>query len=138
MEVFKAASLEVRAENENSRLRLRCFNKHNPDEFKTGLMEALAYAEKHRIKHWLLDLREIGELEDEEEAWLQRYLFPCMIQKMKDGNYIAMVLSKLCYYRLLERAGKLGLESYNEMIVLKVFFELHKAQKWLNSKSETV
>ncbi|WP_276495746.1 hypothetical protein [Pontibacter litorisediminis] len=99
------------------------------------MLEALCCAEKSGIKHWLLDLREIGELDEEEEMWLQRYFFPSIMSRLGTGNYVAIVLSERCYKTLLHEAGRYGLRSYNEVIIMKNFYEVPEAVSWLDSKS---
>ncbi|AKD05792.1 hypothetical protein PKOR_17520 [Pontibacter korlensis] len=134
MNVYKSVSLEVSTGESHRRLLLRCRAKLNSIEFREGVVEALQHAEAHQIKQWLLDLREIGELDEEEEEWLQRYLFPCLMSKLGTGNYVAMVLSNRCYRNMEEQSGSFGLESYNEMVIIKVFCHLVDAESWLDGK----
>lgn len=138
MILYKANSIEIVCDEEQKRLYLTCLNQLSSKEFRGGLLEALQCAEEHEIRQWLLDLQKIGELEEEEEEWLQRFFFPSLMAKLGTGNYIAMVLSEQCYNKLLHEAGRYGLRSYNEVIIMKNFFELSDAEKWLESKASHV
>lgn len=135
MKIYQTSSLEISCDHEHKRLFLRCLDELSSSEFREGLVKALDCAEKEKIKHWLLDLREIGELNEEEEVWLQRYLFPSIMAKVGTGNYVAMVLSEKCFEVLLHEAGMYGLESYNEVIIIKTFYEPEDAMKWLDASS---
>lgn len=135
MNIYKTSSLEISCNEEQKRLFLRCLDELSSKEFREGLVEALECAEKYNIKQWLLDLREIGELDEDEEVWLQRYFFPNLMAKLGTGNYVAMVLSEKCFKMLLHEAGKYGLESYNELIIIKNFYELEDASNWLDAKA---
>lgn len=135
MELYKTISLEIFCDETRRRLFLRCLEQLSPKEFREGLLEALHCAERHHIKQWLLDLREIGELDEEEEVWLQRYFFPSIMAKLGAANYVAMVLSEKCYNMLLHEAGKYGLQSYNEVIIIKNFCHLQEAERWLDTKA---
>ncbi|MCX2741813.1 hypothetical protein [Pontibacter anaerobius] len=127
--------MEITCYEPQKRLYMVCLDKLSSKEFREGLIEALDCAEQHEIKQWLLDLREIGELEEDEEVWLQRYFFPSMMSKLGTGNHIAMVLSEKCYKALLFEAGKFGLQSYNEVIIIKNFCALPDALNWLDGQS---
>ncbi|OKL41673.1 hypothetical protein [Pontibacter flavimaris] len=135
MELYKTISLEIFCDETRRRLFLRCLEQLSSKEFREGLLEALHCAEIHHIKQWLLDLREIGELDEEEEVWLQRYFFPNIMAKLGTGNFVAMVLSERCYNMLLNEAGKYGLQSYNEVIIIKNFCHLQDAIRWLDTKA---
>ena len=134
MILYKASSLVIDCDEVQKKLYMTCLSALLSREFREGLMVALDCAERHNIKLWLLDLREIGELDEEEEEWLHRYFFPNIMAKLGTGNYVAMVLSEKCYNVLLHEAGKYGLRSYNELIILKNFFDLAEADNWLNTK----
>jgi hypothetical protein len=135
MKLYKASSLEINVDQAQKRLYLVCLDELNSKEFREGLLEALQCAEKYQIKQWLLDLREIGQLDEDEEVWLQRYLFPCIMQKLGTGNFVAMVLSEKCYETLLKETGKFGLQSYSEVIIMKNFYEVPDALQWLDAKA---
>lgn len=135
MRLYKASSLVIDCDEALKKLYMTCLSTLVSSEFREGLMAALECAEKHHIKLWLLDLREIGELDEKEEEWLHRYFFPSIMAKLGTGNYVAMVLSEKCYDMLLHEAGKYGLRSYNEVIIMKNFFDLEEADSWLNTKA---
>lgn len=135
MKLYKASSLEISVDQAQKRLYMRCLSELSSKEFREGLVEALHCAENYQIKQWLLDLREIGQLDESEEVWLQSYFFPCIMQKLGTGNYVAIVLSEKCYERLLKETGKFGLQSYSEVIIMKNFYEVPDALRWLDAKA---
>jgi hypothetical protein len=132
MEVYKTDSLEVNY-NLQERLFLHCHAIHNSNEFREGLLVALDFARKNQIKQWLLDFREIGELSENEETWIQVQLFPQIMMSLGTDNYMAIVVSENCYQYLLGEAGLLGLKSYNSFIIINYFSDLNEASAWLDT-----
>jgi len=116
---------------------MKCLSQLSSKEFREGLWGALQCAEEHQIKQWLLDLRPIGELDEEEEVWLQLHFFPMLMTRLGTGNYLAIVLSENCYTKLLHQAGRYGLQSYNEVIIMKNFHEVDDAARWLDAVAVT-
>ncbi|WP_245539609.1 hypothetical protein [Pontibacter roseus] len=97
-------------------------------------MLALEYARRHRVKQWLLDVRQIGELSEEEETWVQLQLFPQIMMYLGADNYIAVVLSERCYAQRVNESGLLGLKSYNSFIIMNTFCHLEDAVAWLDGR----
>lgn len=116
------------------RLLLRCLHTLNSEEFRVGLLRALQYAREHQIKQWLLDLREIGELNEEEETWVQVQLFPQIMMHLGTANYVAFVVDESCYTHLVHESGLLGLKSYNSFIIINTFCDIESALAWLDKK----
>lgn len=141
MNIYNSDSLLIRYEADQNCVKLQAIKTIVFEEFKEGLEAALVFAGKHNIKYWLLDCSKIGTLEEEEELWLQSYLFPKMMITLGEDNYIAVVLSDKCYNNLLNEAGKYGLKSYNTFIVINTFCEMPEAIAWLEkcktNKSDT-
>lgn len=132
MILYATSSLEITCNRQERRLYLRCLTALSSVEFKQGLEQALYFAEKHQIKQWLLDLHTIGTLNEEEEIWLHQHIFPRIMMNLGTENYVAMVLSEKCYLALLHEAGKFGLQSYNEFIIINSFFDVESAVRWLD------
>lgn len=132
MMLYATSSLEITCNCEERRLYLRCLTALSSAEFRQGLKQALFFAEEHQIKQWLLDLHTIGTLDEEEEIWLHQYIFPRIMMNLGTENYVAMVLSEKCYLTLLHEAGKFGLQSYNEFIIINSFFDVDGAVRWLD------
>ncbi|MFD2515497.1 hypothetical protein ACFSRY_16610 [Pontibacter locisalis] len=131
MKVYSSNFLEVDYHADHGWLCLRCFGKLESKEFRESLEKALEFAEENQVKQWLLDFREIGSLDENEDAWLQSYLFPKIMMRLGTSNYIAIVLSEKCYEVLLKEAGKFGLKSYNSFIIINTFYNLDEASRWL-------
>lgn len=131
MEVYNSGSLEVGFDVDQEWLYLKCLDQPHSNEFRDSLEKALGYAEEHQVKQWLLDFREIGSLNEDEDSWLQSYLFPKIMMRLGTGNYIGIVLSEKCYNALLSEAGKFGLKSYNSFIRINTFCVVQQAAKWL-------
>ncbi|MFD2245171.1 hypothetical protein [Pontibacter ruber] len=132
MEVYKTDSFEVDYDPQE-RLFLQCHAMPDSQEFRRGLLVALEFAKSHQVKQWLLDFREIGELNEQEETWIQVQLFPQIMMSLGMDNYMAVVVSEKCYDYLLKEAGLLGLKSYNSFIIINYFFDLAEASAWLDS-----
>jgi hypothetical protein len=130
MEVYKSDSCVV--EHSNSRLTLQCKKRMDSEEFRAGFMKALRYARDNDTKQWLLDLREIGKLSEEEETWVQVQLFPQIMMHLGTGNYLAVVVDERCYDDMLSESGLLGLRSYNSFIIINTFCQLTDAVAWLD------
>lgn len=136
MMIYYSDSFEVKYDHQQGILMLSCSRRLQSEHFKEGVVRALRFAAASDVKRWLLDTREIGCLNEEEESWLQSCLFPQMMSSLGTDNYIAVVLSERCYKALLLKAGKVGLKSYNSFIILNTFYELKEARAWL--KNETL
>lgn len=135
MFVYYSESLQVKCERSKGLLILTCLKRLQADEFREGLVRALWYAEKYNMKRWLLDVRQIDSLNEEEEIWLQNYLYPKMMSSLGANNFIAFLLSDRCYKRLLLEAGEVGLKTYNSFIILSMFDTPGKALEWLELDS---
>jgi hypothetical protein len=132
MELYKSDSCVV--EHVGERLLLQCGRIMQSNEFRTGLLMALKYAKENQIKQWLLDLREIGQLSDEEETWVQVQLFPQIMMHLGTGNYVAVVVDERCYNGMVSESGLLGLKSYNSFIIINNFCHMHEAIDWLDHR----
>ncbi|MDX5418615.1 MAG: hypothetical protein LPK14_04500 [Hymenobacteraceae bacterium] len=135
MKVHSTGSMEVEVNQAQERLYIQCLSELKSDDFRKCLLVALDYAEEHHVKQWLLDLREVGALDEEEETWLQLHLFPKIMMTLGTDNYVAIVLSEKCYQVLLNEAGKFGLQSYNSFIIINTFCEVAEALDWLDSNT---
>jgi hypothetical protein len=118
----------------DNRLVFQCRGKMKPEQFREALMKALRFARDHHIKQWLLDLREIGKLSEEEEAWVQVQLFPQIMMHLGTDNYLAVVVDERCYADMVSESGLLGLRSYNSFIVINTFSQLPEAIAWLDNQ----
>lgn len=132
--LYNRGSVEIEFREKEGILNLRCISQNDSGEFREALEQALAYAAPKQLKYWLLDLREIGTLSEEEESWLQTVFFPNMIMQLGSGNFVALVLSGKCYEVLLQEAGKFGLQSYNSLITFHNFCDMQEAQTWLQQQ----
>lgn len=112
-------------------LLLKCSKRLQTDDFKEGLKRALFYAGKNNVKCWLLDVRAIGCLNEEEETWLQTHLYPQIMATLGINNFVAVVLSEKCYSSLLLEAGSYGLKSYNSFIIMNTFYTPEAGLNWL-------
>ncbi|MBC5991385.1 hypothetical protein [Pontibacter cellulosilyticus] len=131
MFIYFSDSMQVSCDRGKGLLVLTCLKRLRADEFKEGMVRALWYAEKYNIKRWLFDIKLIGALNEEEEAWLQNCLYPKMMSSLGADNYIAFLLSESCYKQLLFEAGETGLKTYNSFIILSMFDTTAKALEWL-------
>lgn len=104
----------------------------NLEDFKKGLIMALEYVKKHPVNTWLFDLRTIDALSEEEETWCQVQFFP-QLMMLGQENYIALVVSEVCYNRMLKEVGAYGLKSYNSFIIIDTFNNVNEAEQWLLS-----
>lgn len=102
------------------------------EDFKTGLMKALEYVKQHHVNAWLFDLRAIDALSEEEETWCQVQFFP-QLMMLGQENYIALVVSEVCYNRMVQEVGAYGLKSYNSFIIIDTFNSMGDAELWLRS-----
>ncbi|MCC9167479.1 hypothetical protein LN893_11550 [Pontibacter sp. XAAS-A31] len=132
--VYGADSIEALYDEEKRINFIKCHTSFNSNEFREGLMQAYRFALEHKVKQWLLDLRDIGELNEEDNTWIQLHLFPMMMMTLGPSNYMAIVCSKSCYKNLLKAVGKLGLKTYNSFVILNTFCDLEKAEHWLGKK----
>ncbi len=133
MQVFKSDSLNISYDETQDRLFLQCHGEINSNEFREGHLQALRFAREHQVKQWLLDFREIGQLNDEEETWVQVQLFPQIMMSLGTDNYVAIVVDDSCYQKMLSEAGNYGLQSYNSFIIFNTFNDLEAAKQWLRS-----
>jgi len=132
--VYGTDSIEAVYDEANGINFINCHSSFNSNDFREGLMAAYRFAMEHEVKQWLLDLREIGELNEEDNAWIQLQLFPMMMMTLGSSNYMAVVCSRVCYKNLLQAVGKLGLKTYNSFIIMNTFCETEKAVDWLNKQ----
>lgn len=132
MMVSKNNTSEVSFDASHVRLQVNCGRSFNSADFRNSLLGALSFAQEHYVKHWLLDLREIGELNEEDETWVYAQLFPKIMIMLGEENYLAILISKPCYMRLLKESGRQGLTSCNSFIILHNFYKPEKADAWLN------
>ena len=130
MELYKSDTCVV--EFSNSRLMFQCRSKMESEQFRDAFMKALRFAREHHVKKWLLDLREIGKLSEEEEAWVQVQLFPQIMMHLGTDNYLAVVVDERCYDDMVSESGLLGLRSYNSFILINTFSQLEEAIAWLD------
>ncbi|WP_299708354.1 hypothetical protein [uncultured Pontibacter sp.] len=130
MELYKSETCAV--EFTDNRLVFLCHGKLESQQFREALMKALRFAREHHVKQWLLDLREIGKLSEEEEAWVQVQLFPQIMMHLGTDNHLAVVVDERCYDDMLSESGLLGLRSYNSFIVINTFCQLPEAIAWLD------
>ncbi len=133
MILCKNSTLEVIFDPVQVRLCVACGHSFQSDDFRNSLLEALAFARKYQVKHWLLDLRAIGELSEADETWVYAQLFPEIMMQLGTGNYMAMLLSQPCYERLLEETGQNGLTSMNSFVILRNFYDPAEAAAWLDT-----
>lgn len=131
MKLYQAGTFEVSYNNKHSILVLTCTAKLNAVEFREGVLHALRFAEEFVVKQWILDFSRVGNLKEEEQVWMDNYLFPRLMIHLGSDNYMAMVLAKKCYNELLAESGKDGLHSYNSFILLNTFYTLDQAEHWL-------
>ena len=134
MEVYRKKSIDIEHRVAEGRLILRCLHSLDSEEFREGLLKALQYARQFRIKQWLLDLREIGKLSEEEETWVQVQLFPQIMMHLGTDNYVAVVVDEGCYESMVDESGLLGLKSYNSFIILNTFSNVEDAVAWLDGE----
>jgi hypothetical protein len=113
------------------RLELQCNRILAPEEFREGMLRALRFARENGIKQWLLDLRNIGRLSEEEETWVQVQLFPQIMMHLGAGNHVAVVMDERCYHDMVSESGLLGLKSYNSFIIINTFCDRQEAIHWL-------
>lgn len=131
MKLYQSDTLVV--ESTCDRLVLRCNGRMKSDQFREGLMKALRFAREHHLKQWLLDFREIGKLNEEEEAWVQVQLFPQIMMHLGMDNHVAVVVDENCYHDMVSESGLLGLQSYNSFIIINTFCQLPEAIAWLDN-----
>jgi hypothetical protein len=134
MEVYRKNSIAIEHGVAEGRLVLRCLHALDSEEFREGLLKALQYARQFHIKQWLLDLREIGKLSEEEETWVQVQLFPQIMMHLGTDNYVAVVVDEGCYESMVVESGLLGLKSYNSFIILNTFSNVEDATAWLDGE----
>lgn len=132
MLVFNSNSFVVKYEKKKDQLSLRCLNQLQSNDFKGGLIGALAYAQKHEVKYWFLDLSEVSCLNEEEITFVSDCLVPQIMISLGTANFVAVLLSDERYQFLLEKVGRAGLKSFNSFIVLSVFCDKMEARTWLN------
>ncbi|MBF9254690.1 hypothetical protein I2I11_15400 [Pontibacter sp. 172403-2] len=135
MMISRNNTSEVRFDPLHDRLQVHCSRSFDSAGFRSSLLEALTFAKAHYVKHWLLDLREIGELSEEDETWVYAQLFPEMMMTLGEENYLAVLIPEPCYQHLLKESGAEGLTSYNSFIIIHNFYEPEKAHAWLNRRS---
>jgi hypothetical protein len=131
MTVYNSETLEVVFDVVLKRLFIKCHHNLNSAEFREGHLLALQFAKEHQIKQWQMNYSAIGELSDEDDTWVQTIFFPQLMILLGTNNYIAVILSDKCYYRLFDEVGKYGLKSYNSYIILNTFCDTEAADKWL-------
>lgn len=117
---------------EADRLELQCNRALASEEFREGMLRALRFARERSVKLWLLDLRNIGQLSEEEETWVQVQLFPQIMMHLGTGNHVAVVVDERCYQDMVSESGLLGLKSYNSFIIINTFCDKQQAIDWLN------
>lgn len=132
MVLYKSDTFFVDLPDNRQWINVNCTIVPDFQEFKAGLMKALDYIRTDRINMWLFDLREIDELGEEEETWLQVQFFP-QLMMLGQENYIALVVSETCYNRMLQEVGAYGLKSYNSFIIIDTFCHISDAEDWLRS-----
>ena len=132
MLVFKSDSFVVKCETEQ--LHLVCSKKLESDEFKNGLINALNYAQEFEVKHWLFDLRETECLEEEEVKCVFEYFLPKLMTSLGTDNFVSLLLSDMCYQKLLSKVGNSDMRSYNSFIKMNAFCDFEEAVTWLNSQ----
>jgi hypothetical protein len=135
MLVFKSNSFVVKYEN--NQLHLSGSEKLETSEFKTGITEALEFAEKRAIKHWLFDLSEMDCLNEDKITYVLDYLFPQIMIKLGAENFVAVNLSYNCYQKLFSQVGITGMRSYSSFIVMNVFCDVKEAATWLRLEEQT-
>ncbi|GAB3196366.1 hypothetical protein ABID22_002947 [Pontibacter aydingkolensis] len=138
MLIYNSDSFKAEFDQEQGWLHFTCSKRLQFIEFKEGMKQALACAEENKVKRWLLDAREIGCLNEEEETWLQSCMFPKIMSSLGTNNYVAVVLSERCYHALLMEAGRFGLKSYNSFIIMNTFCEPEDALSWLDKEVFTI
>ena len=138
MLIYHSSSFDVRYDQEQGHLLLTCYSRLQSNEFREGLVSALTYAKESVAKRWLLNFQRIGCMSEEEETWLQCYLFPLIMSTLGTNNYMAVVLSEKCYEALLLEAGKYGLKSYNSFIIMNTFCNTADALAWLEKEKNAV
>ena len=134
MLIYNSESFLVKYNQVQDTIMLDCLKKLHLNEFKEGMDEALLYATGHQIKRWVLNVEKIGNLEEEQESWLQYHLYPQLMGSLGADNFIAVVLSEKCYHALLVESGRLGLKSYNTFIKLNTFHAEEDALLWLSTE----
>lgn len=135
MLIYSSESFLVKYNQLQDTLMLDCLKTLHLNEFKEGMDEALLFATGNQVKRWVLNVKNIGNLEEEQESWLQYHLYPQLMSSLGADNFIAVVLSDQCYEALLVEAGRLGLKSYNTFIKLNTFHAEEDALQWLSSES---
>ena len=130
--LFKSRNFTVDLPDSRQWISVKCEAMPDFKEFKEGLMNALDYVRTERINFWLFDLRTIDELGEDEETWLQVQFFP-QLMMLGQENYIALVVSEICYDRMLQEVGAYGLKSYNSFIIIDTFCHVPEAEAWLRS-----
>jgi len=51
-------------------------------------------------------------------------------------SYLAILISKSCYKRLLNESGRQGLTSYNSFVIQHNFYNPEKADTWLTKRRQ--
>jgi len=115
---------------------VECKKKPGHEDFKAGLLKALEYLKSNTLNSWLFDFREIEELGEEEETWLQVQFFP-QLMMLGHENYFAVVVSENCYSKMLNEVGAYGLKSYNSFIIINTFCHISEAENWLRSHQQS-
>ena len=134
MLIYNSDSVKVKYDEVQDVLFLNCLKSFSPEEFKSGMERALQHAYKHTIKRWILNVNNIGVLNEEAEKWLQLNLFPKIMSRLGADNFMAVVLSEHRYKALLSEAGLIGLKSYNSFIRLNTFCKEDDALLWLGTE----
>ncbi|MBC5773220.1 hypothetical protein H8S95_04020 [Pontibacter sp. KCTC 32443] len=132
MILYNSEALSISLPVGNEWVCVECTKQPGYLNFKAGLMKALEYIRTNHINSWLFDFREIGELGEKEETWLQVQFFP-QLMMLGQENYFAILVSESCYNRMLQEAGAYGLKSYNSFIIIDTFYQKKDAEDWLRS-----
>jgi hypothetical protein len=132
MPVYHTKSLQINLIPDLAQIWVVCLDTIDSEDFKNCLTHALEIAKTNNIRQWGIDARNIGELSDTDERWIQTEFFPYLMDK-DSTCYIAMVVSPKCYDRMLQENGWFGLKSYNSFIKINTFYNIQDAETWLQS-----
>ena len=130
--IFDKPFLKIISDAEKELIHLRWINYSQSEEFREGLMFALDYVNKHKIKRWLANLRDMSIIKESDRTWTNEVWFPeiAKTELKKMAILVSMdFLNQSSVTRIMNKA--------EEVIQFKTeyFNDIDRARDWLMEKN---